>query len=100
MTQERRPDSAGDIPDLEFSSPTDAAVVQPPGPGRDSGLSRFVPDDLADRAAAESRRSDHVAASLPDAGEQPAGDPQPDSPKVPPTIWEQKIGRASCRERV
>jgi hypothetical protein len=96
VTQERRTGSAGDTPDLPHTSTTDRAIgamaEQPPDPGRGSGMSRFLPDDLADRAAAESRRSDAVPASVPDVDERPADEPQPDTAKSPPTIWEQMGG--------
>ncbi len=124
MTPERRPGSAGDTPDLAHTSPTGATdgAATPPDPGRDSGIARFLPDDLADRAAAEIRRGHHVSGSHPDpdhrpigdrltgdrqtgdleAGDPEAGDPEAGDPeagdrpadagKVPPTIWEQMGG--------
>lgn len=92
MTPERRPGSAGDTPDLELSPATGPAAAQPRGPSRDSGIARFLPDDLADRAAAESRPGNAVPAPSPVADEQQPDDPQADITKAPPTIWEQMGG--------
>ncbi|MGS0687051.1 DUF3159 domain-containing protein [Nakamurella sp. GG22] len=115
MTPERRPGSAGDTPDLTSTYPTGATTdgaAMPPGPGRDSGIARFLPDDLADRAAAEISQGDSVPGSPPDPDGRPAddrltGDPRADdrlvddpqsdtakadTAKAPPTIWEQMGG--------